>query len=201
MKQIFFVISIFGGCSLLAQSHIYATLQVNQPPELQAYAGEDILSSGIQTFIGGSPTAVGGTAPYTYIWSPQENLSDPTISNPAIIPTQEIEYTVTISDGKGCTDSDGIRIKISSTQILQNHGIVFFPNPANDIVTIRSEKNKDLIDRIQILDIAGRLIIDQRNLSFSNEFLIDVSMLCNGKYLIRIDFSGNKNYLPLIIER
>lgn len=201
MKPYFYSVLMLTGFSLNAQTHIYSILQVNQAEQFQANAGDDIVSSGTQTFIGGSPTAIGGTAPFTYSWSPQDNLSDPTAANPTITPTQEIEYTVNITDSRGCTTSDGIQIKISSTQTIQEQGIVFFPNPASERVTLRSNNADILIQKIQILDITGKLIQDHGNYSTSNEYILDVSELSAGKYLVCIDFSDSKNYVPLIIER
>ena len=201
MKPFFYSALMLTGYSINAQTHLYTILQVNQAEQLQANAGADIVSSGTQTFIGGSPTAIGGTAPFTYSWSPQDNLSDPTVANPVITPTQEIEYTVNITDSKGCTASDGIQIKISSTQIIQDEDIVFFPNPASERVTIRSNNAKQLIEKIQILDITGKLIQDHGNYSKSSEYILDVSELSAGKYFVCIDFLDSKNYLPLIIER
>lgn len=201
MMPFFLLIMVFCSSILSAQNHVYTTLLVAQAPELEADAGNDIISSGAQITIGGSPTAIGGTAPYTYSWSPQEYLSNPTLSNPSLTPGQEIDYTVTITDSKGCTASDEISIKITSTRLIQNQDIVFYPNPASESIVIQSNAHHTLIDRLQIFDSSGRIIKEQVNVKITSGYIVDVSQFSAGKYLVCVEFSGKKNYAPLIIER
>lgn len=52
----------------------------------------------------GSSTALnanttGGSGNYTYLWSPAEGLSNPTIANPVATPSQTTTYSVVVSDG------------------------------------------------------------------------------------------------------
>ena len=54
--------------------------------------------------IGGSPTAAGGNATYTYSWSPSSNLSSATAANPtALCAGSTTTYTVTATDGNNCS--------------------------------------------------------------------------------------------------
>ena len=50
-------------------------------------------------------SASGGNA---YVWSPTTGLSNPNIANPTVTPTSTTTYTVTVTDGNNCTDSDDI---------------------------------------------------------------------------------------------
>lgn len=54
----------------------------------------------IAVTIGGSPTASGGIAPYSYSWSPTTGLSSASIANPTATVNQNITYTVTVRDKK-----------------------------------------------------------------------------------------------------
>lgn len=65
--------------------------------------------------IGGTPTASGGTPPYTYSWMPVEGLSDPFISNPVALPDVTTNYTLTVTDAGGLSNTDEVRVSISST--------------------------------------------------------------------------------------
>ncbi|MCX6272279.1 MAG: hypothetical protein NTU44_13895 [Bacteroidetes bacterium] len=48
-----------------------------------------------------SAFASGGLPPYTYLWSPAESLSDPTLANPVASPLTTTTYTVTVTDSYG----------------------------------------------------------------------------------------------------
>jgi gliding motility-associated-like protein len=72
-----------------------------------ADAGPDLAScQGVAIAIGGSPTATGGTAPYSYSWAPAAGLSSASVSNPSATPALTTSYTVTVTDANGCTDQD-----------------------------------------------------------------------------------------------
>ena len=82
-------------------------------PELLADAGENKnISPGGSIQIGGNPTASGGTAPYTYSWIPIESLDNATITNPTASPSETTTYTVTVTDGNGCKDTDKVRVTV-----------------------------------------------------------------------------------------
>ena len=80
---------------------------------LNASAGADkIVCLGTAVGIGGSPTATGGTAPYTYSWAPAAGLSSTTIPNPIANITVTTNYTVFITDAASNTDSDVMTVFI-----------------------------------------------------------------------------------------
>ncbi len=82
-------------------------------PILVVDAGADqTICNNISINLGGSPTASGGTTPYTYSWMPTDYLDDPTASNPLFTPTAipSYSYTVTVTDANGCVASDVINI-------------------------------------------------------------------------------------------
>ncbi|GAB4477534.1 MAG: hypothetical protein OHK0057_27350 [Thermoflexibacter sp.] len=89
-----------------------------------AFAGSDKdVCSGSSVTIGGSPSVIGGTAPYTYLWTPATGLDDPTISNPTATLTEEdgssITYTLLVTDSKGCVDTDDIVVTINPLPTAQ----------------------------------------------------------------------------------
>ncbi len=97
--------------------------------------------------------------------------------------------------------SDKIRIKISSAESLQSFGIRLIPNPSAEQVQITLDQVSTKINKVQLLDISGKVLQDHNwNMGDSqlNISLVDVSA---GKYLIRIDVDGRRNYLPVLIER
>ncbi|MDI6793099.1 MAG: right-handed parallel beta-helix repeat-containing protein [bacterium] len=84
-------------------------------PNPTASAGLDqTIAFGNSVVIGGSPTASGGTPPYTYSWSPTIGLNDPTLANPTASPSDTTIYTVTVTDANGCQDVDIVFITVTS---------------------------------------------------------------------------------------
>ena len=72
--------------------------------------------------LGGSPTASGGTAPYTYMWSPATSLNNDTISNPLANPTATTIYTVTVTDNAANTASASVTVTVNPTPNVQITG-------------------------------------------------------------------------------
>ena len=79
----------------------------------------------------------GGTAPYTYLWTPANSLNDATIANPIATPLSNTTYTVYVTDFYGCTASSSVTVNV---EINSNHftGIVTYHNadatPMNDVL-------------------------------------------------------------------
>jgi len=97
-----------NGCT------VTASITITEPSLLIADAGSDItICSGESTFIGGSPTASGGTAPFVYFWSPATGLSSTTAANPVASPASTTIYTVTVTDANGCVETDDIILTVN----------------------------------------------------------------------------------------
>ncbi len=77
---------------------------------------QDTICYGDSTDIGGSPTASGTIAPYTYDWSPAINLHKTDTSNPIAFSDNTgtsnltTTYHVVVTDGRGCSESDDVDI-------------------------------------------------------------------------------------------
>lgn len=84
---------------------------------------------------------------------------------------------------------------VSSTELVQKLKVRIFPNPARDLFQIQSTGEGEAM-KIQILDMTGRLIQEQR----SNETLstVDVSNLPNGIYLVKV-FVGNASTVEKLV--
>ncbi len=61
-----------------------------------------------------SVTPVGGEPPFTYLWSPETGLDDPTSQNPNASPTATIRYTVVATDAAMQTATDSIEIFVKN---------------------------------------------------------------------------------------
>jgi len=101
-----------NGCTTLT------TVTVTQPPLLTSTASSESV-----TCYGGSngiihSSAGGGTAPYTYVWSPSG------ISGQNVINVSAGVYTVTVTDSKGCTST-------AQTTVLQPPAVTLSITVAN----------------------------------------------------------------------
>ncbi len=87
------------------------TVTVNPKPIVSA--GSNItIPSGTATQLNGS--ASGGTGALTYLWSPGNKVTNPTILNPmTVILTQTTVFTLQATDIKGCSKSDDMSVIVS----------------------------------------------------------------------------------------
>lgn len=64
------------------------------------------------TVIGGPP--VGGTPPFTYVWTPSAGLNDATAETPVASPLTSTTYHVAVTDANGCGATDTVRITVDN---------------------------------------------------------------------------------------
>lgn len=65
--------------------------------------------------IGGNPSVIGGTPPYTYSWTPDSNMLLNTVANPMIRALVPITYTLTVTDAFGQIATDQIALTIDTS--------------------------------------------------------------------------------------
>lgn len=79
-----------------------------------ANAGADkVLCPSASVTLGGTPAASGGTAPYTYNWSPAAGLSSTAVPNPVAFPTTPTWYRLIVTDANGQKDTDLVFVDIN----------------------------------------------------------------------------------------
>ncbi|TAE57215.1 MAG: hypothetical protein EAZ89_04080, partial [Bacteroidetes bacterium] len=76
---------------------------VNQLPP--ANAGPDVVKCP------GIPVPLQATGGISYVWTPAATLSNAAIANPVANPQVTTTYTVTVTDGKGCSKADQVTIQ------------------------------------------------------------------------------------------
>ena len=87
----------------------------NSPCSLAAIPGQDTSICQTDTFrLGGTATALNGTPPYQYLWSPNVSLNANTIGKPIAVPNASITYGLSVSDALGCLDSSIIVIGVDT---------------------------------------------------------------------------------------
>ena len=86
-----------------------------------------------------------------------------------------------------------------STDDFNLNNVVLYPNPTKSTISIKGMKSvQDL--KVSILDITGRVLVNQVNISKSNnEVKIDMNQLSSGTYFITLD-SDNFNVVKKVIK-
>ncbi len=112
----------------------FETIMIEVLPVPTANAGADAdVCADDPTPLGGLPAATGGSGGYTFAWTGTPDcvgfLDDPTLGNPTIDPPDDTdlvcEFTLSVTDSDGCTDTDDVTITINSTPV---------PDPGMDMV-------------------------------------------------------------------
>lgn len=142
-------------------------------------------------------TVSGGTAPYTYSWSPGGGTTNP------LTGLDTGNYIVTITDDKGCTMTDTVHVgqgPVSISTTIAESEIVIYPNPANDVVIIDSKNVVNGKVSIQLMDALGRVLTTD-TYSNTSEFRVRVDQYPVGSYMLKINMNGNVRNVPLSISR
>lgn len=79
---------------------------------VNATATPELICAGMTSQL--NATVIGGTAPYSYSWSPATGLSNPNIANPVATPTVSTMYKVTATDNASNTAIDSVLITVNT---------------------------------------------------------------------------------------
>ncbi len=83
------------------------SVTISVQPPLQANAGADVATCFNE------PAQLSASGGLSYSWAPSTALSDPNIANPTATPPITTVYTVRVSDGFGCSDTDEVRVTVN----------------------------------------------------------------------------------------
>lgn len=101
------------------------TVNVRSNPVVNAGADKSLVACVADTtFIGGIPAVVsGGTAPYTYQWSPATGLSSTTVQNPLVTGiTATTSYQLLVTDTFGCQGADFVIVNLLPSTLQAEAG-------------------------------------------------------------------------------
>jgi len=83
---------------------------VNPKPIIDAGENKTICA-GVGKVIGRKAT--NGTPPFTYKWTPENGLDNPSSDSPVATPNQSQMYTVTVTDSKNCVTLDSVFVTVN----------------------------------------------------------------------------------------
>lgn len=70
------------------------------------------------TICQGQSTQLNATGGGTYAWSPSGSLNNAAIYNPIATPSGTTTYTVTVTGGNGCTNTDNVLVTVNSAPVV-----------------------------------------------------------------------------------
>jgi hypothetical protein len=114
--------------------------------------------------------------------------------------TESGDYTQTFLAANGCDSIVTLHLTIITDIASQNvkGNITVFPNPANSVVFVDAISLKDQIVTVNVTDISGKILIEQRKLSSDNS--ISIAELSDGIYFLNV-FLDNKLVATKTIRR
>jgi PKD repeat protein len=131
----------------------------------------------------------GGTAPYTYLWSPGGATTD-TITG--LVPGI---YTITVTDNHGCTDTRqgtvGGTIGINEvTTLIYNVSVA--PNPSRDEMTVSVSMAAAAAMEIKLYDIEGKAVYSDMEANGQSRVQkkINVQAFTSGIYILEVRANG-----------
>lgn len=144
------------------------------------------------TVSGTTITALQSGATYQWLDCTNGNTIINGENNQSFTPLQNGDYAVEITDGS-CVDTSAC-ISILSTDIKNTYldeGIFIYPNPVKERLHLSINEQ---VEMIQIIDMYGELIQEEKELSFS------VENLSSGVYILVINTINGISYIQFVKE-
>ncbi|MFC2098057.1 T9SS type A sorting domain-containing protein [Bacteroidota bacterium] len=192
LYKIFISLLLLAGVNICGFSQTIVNLSVNQPEQIQAYAGEDTtICIGRTIRLNGS--VIGGDPSYLYLWEPAFGLDDPTSAQPNANPSVSINYLLTVIDSHNCTATSRVTVFVDActgiNEIGQKQSFDLFPNPNNGdfFIEASSFQSGEKIE-IRVLNIFGQLVYENNLYAdeISSSFQISIGTQERGTYIIQL---------------
>jgi gliding motility-associated-like protein len=159
-ETLYFSISTLSGC--IFRDSIRVSVLSNT---ISASVDKPVISPGETVQLAAEPAAGN-----QFRWSPQQSVSNPTLSNPTAAPLETITFFVLATDSNGCTATDSVTVVVE-TEFLCNDDFVFIPSAfspngdgRNDTWRVRSTIVEDVF--VSIYNRWGELVFESDIVGF-----------------------------------
>ncbi len=128
----------------------------------------------------------GGTAPYSYVWSPSGITTD------TLLGACYLLFSVVVTDANGCTANASLNVimpptgSAGITEFNTTSEINLYPVPAVNELKINITDASLKAHAIEIYDMLGNKVIEQQVNTNVMLVTLDVSTLTEGNYFLRI---------------
>lgn len=171
------------------QTTVSFTLE--EPAEILVGGGTQGVSMGGDGAI--QPSITGGTEPYTFAWTGPNGY---TATTKNITGLDTGSYTLVVTDNNGCTGSNTFDIMLTGVEDLVANSYRLYPNPANTVLTLETERQ---IDQVTVYNLLGAPVYQESNISGKKN--LNVSSLPQGVYTIVVSSEGKESYTRFTIKR
>ena len=131
-----------------------------------------------------SPTLTANATPATYQWviCPSYQIINGE-TNQTFTPTQNGNYAVIVSQN-GCNDTSSCYqiIVTGISNISNNSGIIFYPNPVSTEISFEVTSNKSSLSHLTIIDVLGKEVSKKIWSGNNEKITIPIQQLSNGLY-------------------
>jgi len=128
-----------------------------------------------------------GNPPYQFVWSTGDTTSNPTLTDLAIG-----NYTVSVTDSRGCSDVLAFSIGISAISNLPGlASLQLQPNPTGGASLLVAAFDRPVDGQLQVLDLLGRPVME---VNFAGATALSETIALDkqptGLYLVRLAVEG-----------
>jgi len=188
------VSNLYGLDSLILTNLI----QVNDLPNVTANSNSPICAGSNLNLSASGGTSYSWTGPNGFT----NNTQNPSISNTST--NNSGNYTVTVTDANGCTNSSTISVQILNCSSIEENNpfssLVIYPNPADTYIQFELPEGLHQTAAIYLFSIDGKIIsstIWQEN----NLLRLDVSSFPAGTYIVQINSDSTSVTKIILINR
>lgn len=142
-------------------------------------------------------TVFGGTGPFTYAWSGPNGFTASTEDISGLVGGV---YTVTVTDANGCTSSNNYTVNsLIGLNELNEIPFNLYPNPSTGKFNLMFANNEQIVYRLEILDLDGRVIYE--GTIAGNSEVIDLSDKSNGSYILRLSDDKSQSIKRIVLKK
>lgn len=137
-----------------------------------------------------------------YVWSFGDATTD-TASNPVHTYSTNGNYSVMLTASGPCGQNDTtivVSVITGITNLISDYNIIISPNPASSELIIDLSKAEFNTRRVQLTDVLGKVIYNEKPKSYQNKWTISLTEFENGTYFVHL-IAANKKLVHKILIR
>lgn len=183
-----YTVTIKDGNGCESSSSVQITAQNESPPiPTLTIQGTDGISTEVQ-LVSSSPSG--------NQWL-RNNEAIPGATGQTLEITQAGSYQVRVTGGSGCTSISATIVITELSEISTGNLIKLFPNPANDLVRVKFER-EFYLEKITIVNSQGIMVNILEIQKMTDEVMIEVTRIAPGNYILLVEGVGMNERLNLI---